>query len=147
MTENWSFAKIKDMLLNIEVSDHISKSLSQQNRRCPSPASILIVLYHISAYVSLFKPDLAYSSGLQPISVCSILFQYISTYSSLFQPILPISAYPAYSGQTRLRTKGSHKRVFLLDIVQKGGGRGSTGIQKFLGSFVSPSWASLFVSL
>ena len=38
MTKNWSFAKITDILQKkIEVSDRISKSLSQQNLRCPSP--------------------------------------------------------------------------------------------------------------
>ena len=38
MTKNWPFAKITDILLKkIEVSDHIPKSLSQQNLRCPSP--------------------------------------------------------------------------------------------------------------
>ena len=38
MIKNWSFAKITDILLKkIEVSDCISKSLSQQNFRFPSP--------------------------------------------------------------------------------------------------------------
>ena len=37
MTKHWSFAKITDFLLKIEVSDRISKSLSQQIFGCPSP--------------------------------------------------------------------------------------------------------------
>ena len=37
MITNWSFAKITDILLKMEVCDRISKSLSQQNFRCPSP--------------------------------------------------------------------------------------------------------------
>ena len=39
-------------------------------------------------------------------------------------------------------TKGSNpkKPRLLLDIVQKGGGRGSTQIQKFWGSFFGPSF-------
>ena len=39
MTNNWSFAEITDILLKKnEVSDRRSKSLSQQNLRCPSPS-------------------------------------------------------------------------------------------------------------
>ena len=61
MTKNWSFAKITDILQKkIEVSDHISKSLSQQNHRCPSPSEficisrILYTLNHIPYTVNCF---------------------------------------------------------------------------------------------